>query len=145
MRTTALLLIVAAAAVSACNIVNPDRKRTERQPAYLRYAGLSELLVAPDTVTAGATFDVSVRTFGGGCVDPGDTEIAVVGRVVELRPFDIFTTHLPRGFACPDNLALYTHTVSLRIDQTGAATIRAIGRAGPGDTAAIVERALFVR
>ena len=144
MRTTALFLIVAAAAASACNIVNPDRKRSEREAAYLRYAGLSELLVAPDTVTAGTTFDVSVRTYGGGCVDPGDTEI-VVGRVVELRPFDIFTTHLPRGYACPAILATYTHTVSLRIDQTGATTLRAIGRAGPGDTAAIVERTVFVR
>lgn len=145
MRTTTLVVIVTAAAVSACNIVNPDRKRTEREAAYLRYGGLSELLVAPDTVTAGTPFDVSVRTFGGGCVDPGDTEVAVVGRVVELRPFDIFTTHLPQGFVCPANLAVYTHTVSVRIDQSGTATLRAIGRADPGDTAATVERVVFVR
>jgi len=142
-RATTLLLLVVA--VSACNIVNPDRKRTEREAAYLRYAGFSELLVAPDTVTAGTPFDVSVRTFGGGCVDQGDTEVAVVGRVVELRPFDIFTTHLPQGYACPAILALYTHTVSLRIDQAGTATLRAIGRASPGDTAATIERTLFVR
>src|SRR3954463_8882911 len=132
-------------AVSACNLVNPDRKRTEREAAYLRYAGLSESIVAPDTVMAGTPFEVSVRTFGGGCVDPGDTEIAIVGRVVELRPFDIFTTHLPRGFVCPLNLAVYTHRVSLRLDQTGATTVRAIGRADPGDTAMTVERTVFVR
>jgi hypothetical protein len=46
---------------------------------------------------------------------------------------------------CPLNLTVYTHRVSLRLDQTGATTVRAIGRADPGDTAMTVERTVFVR
>jgi hypothetical protein len=143
-RRTSLLLI-AVAATAACSIVNPDRKRTEREPAYIRYAGIPPVLQTPDTVTVRTPFVVTVRTIGGGCVDPGDTQATVLGNVVEVRPFDVFTTHLPQGWACPDNLLFYTHTVSVRIDEAGAATVRVFGRAGPGDTLAIAERTVIVR
>ena len=98
MRRTSLLLIVLAA-TAACDIVNPDRKRTEREPAYIRYAGVPPLLQTPDTVTARIPFVVTVRTIGGGCIDPGDTQVTVLGSVIEVRPFDVFTTHLPQR--CP--------------------------------------------
>jgi hypothetical protein len=138
-------LLIVLAATAACDIVSPDRKRTEREPAYIRYAGVPPLLQTADTVTARIPFVVTVRTIGGGCIDRGDTQFTVLGSVIEVRPFDIFTTHLPPGWACAQNLLFYTHAVSVRIDEPGAATVRVVGRAGPGDTLALAERTVVVR
>jgi hypothetical protein len=139
------VLIIVLAATSACGIVEPDHKRTEREASYLSYAGSPALLEAPDTVIAGTPFFVRVRTYGGGCIDQGDTETAINEHLIEIRPFDIFTTHLPRGYACTDILAFYTHTVSLRIATSGTWTVRAIGRAGPGDNPETAEGTVVVR
>ena len=144
MRRISVLIIVLAAS-SACSILEPDHKRTEREAAYLSYAGSPGLLEAPDTVIAGAPFFVSVRTYGGGCIDQGDTETAINEYFIEIRPFDIFTTHLPKGWACPAILAFYTHTVSLRITEAGTWTLRVIGRAGPGDSPEATERTIVVK
>ena len=144
MRRISVLLIVFVSA-SACSVLSPDRKRTEREAAYISYAGLPSLLQAPDTVTAGTSFSVSVRTFGGGCIDLGDTETAIGDYVIEIKPFDIFTTHLPDGWACTDELAVYTHSVSLRIDAAGTWALRAIGRSGPAGASEIAERIVIVR
>jgi hypothetical protein len=137
--------IIVLAATSACGTLEPDHKRTEREASYLSYAGSPALLETPDTVIAGTPFFVRVRTYGGGCIDQGDTETAIEEHLIEIRPFDVFTTHLPRGWACPDILALYTHTVSLRIAVSGTWTLRAIGRAGPGDNPESAERSIVVR
>jgi hypothetical protein len=144
MRRIRVLSIVLAV-TSACSVLSPDRKRTERQPAYISYAGFAPLLQAPDTVPVGTAFPVAVRTFGGGCVDQGDTETAIGDHIIEIRPFDIFTTHLPDGWACTDELRLYTHSASVRLDAAGTWTVRAIGRSGADGTPATAERSVIAR
>lgn len=139
------VLIIALVAACGCSTLEPDHRRTEREPAFLSYAGSPGLFETPDTVIAGTPFLVSVRTYGGGCIDQGDTETAINEHLIEIRPFDIFTTHLPRGYACTDILAFYTHTVSLRIATSGTWTVRAIGRAGPGDNPETAEGTVVVR
>lgn len=132
-------------AAAGCGSFGPDGVRTERRPAYVRYYQDPPQLDAPDTIDAGVSFTVTVRTFGGGCIDQGDTEVSVAGQTAELRPFDIFTTHLPRNYACPDILFHYSHTASVRFTESGVAVVRVVGRVAPGDSATTLERTVVVR
>jgi len=86
------------------------------------------------------SFDVAVRTYGGGCVDQGDTEVTISGADAEVRPFDIFVTRAPDNYVCTDILKLFTHRATLRFTQAGPATVRIRGRNEPGGEIIIIER-----
>ena len=144
MKSTRLLACLSVA-VMGCSATAPARPRSERQPAYIRFFAEPSFIDTPDAVNAATPFTVTVRTFGGGCIDQGDTQSSIVGSTVEVRPFDIFATNLPSNYACPDILRYYAHSVSIRLDQRGSATIRVIGRVAPGDTITTFERAIVVR
>lgn len=143
MKKAAVFVLCVVAA--ACGRLGPDRPRPVREPAYIRSLPEPPLLDAPDTVAAGVPFTVSVRTYGGGCIDEGDTQVGIDGQTVEIRPFDVFPTDLPDNYACPSILRFYSHIASVRLDRAGVATLRAIGRVSPGDSTTTIERTLVVR
>jgi hypothetical protein len=142
-RTVLVPLSLGAAA--ACSLITVDEVRRERQPAVIRFYSDPMFVQIPEVVDRGTDFEVAVRSFGNGCVDQGDTEVSVAGGVGEVRPHDIFVTHMPRNFACPDILRVHLHRATLRFDQSGAATIRVRGRSQPGDTPLVIERTVQVR
>jgi hypothetical protein len=146
---SAFSLLVLCVLVASCRQLSPDRPRSVREPAYIRFLATppnyGPLLDAPDTVAAGVPFTVTVRTYGGGCIDRGDTEVGVAGQTVEVRPFDVFQTDLPDNYYCPSVLVFYTHTASVRLDHSAVVTLRAIGRVMPGDSTTAIERSVVVR
>ena len=142
-RATVALGLVAVTA--GCTALGLDGARKERRPAYISSYEERSLVEAPDTVSAGAPFTVTVHTFGGGCIGPGDTVAEVQGSVVTVRPFDVVTTHLPANQVCTAAMYVYAHDVTVRVSQPGAALIRVIGRVDPGDSVTMIERPVVVR
>ena len=145
-RPRALFLGTLVLAVSAgCRLLTDNEIRRERQLALIEFYGDPIVLEIPDTVAVGSPFEVTVRTYGGGCIDPGDTELSVAGQAATVRPYDVFVTHLPPNYACTSDLRLYTHRAAVRFDQAGPATVTVHGRVRPGDSAIAVQRSVDVR
>ena len=145
-RPLALLLGTLVLAVSAgCRLLTDNEIRRERQLALIEFYGDPIVIEIPDTVAVGSPFEVTVRTYGGGCIDPGDTEVSVTGQAATVRPYDVFVTHLPPNYACTDDIRLYTHRATVRFDQAGPATVTVHGRVRPGDSAIAVPRSVHVR
>lgn len=143
---TLLLLVGLAPAVVSCRaITGVDDIRRERLPGVISFYGHPMVVEIPEAVDRGVEFQVTVHTFGGGCVDQGHTEVSVAAGSVEVRPYDVFVTHMPESYACTDILNRFPHRATLRLDQPGTATIRVRGRAQPGDTPLVIERTVLVR
>jgi hypothetical protein len=82
------------------------------------------VLEAPDTVPAGITFDVVVRTLGpDGCWRADGADVSSAPSDVEIIPYDRIT-----GQNCTDAVRRLARTVTVRFDEAGDATIRVTGR-----------------
>ena len=96
---------------------------------------------APDTVTAGVAFDVTVNTFGSSsCVRAERLDVEVLGRVARLTPYDRIA---PPNSVCTPDLSAHPHTAPVTFPSPGAATLEVLGRTAAGDT--VVRRAVVVR
>jgi hypothetical protein len=140
-----LVLILALGSSAACRWTTDTEIRRERQLGLIQFSHDPLVIQHPETVAVASTFEVTVRTYGNGCVDQGDTEVSLVGAMATVRPYDIFVTHLPPNYACTDDLRLYTHRAELHFEQPGPATITIQGRARPGDSTIVVQRVVHVR
>jgi hypothetical protein len=144
-RVLAAPLAVALLTGVGCRLSTDNEIRRERQTAVIEYYGDPIVIHVPETVAVGSEFEVTVRTYGGGCIDEGDTEVSVVGRSASVRPYDHFVTHLPPNYACTSDLKLYMHRALLRFDERGVATVAVHGRVRPGDSAIVVLRSVNVQ
>jgi hypothetical protein len=140
-----VLRVLAVAALAGCTIITGNGVRRERQLGWIKLHNDAVVVAVPSTVARGVDFDVTVRTYGGGCVDQGDTEVTLSGADAEVRPFDIFVVEMPGGYGCTDILKLFTHRATLRFTQAGTATVRIRGRAEPGGEIIVVERQVSVQ
>ena len=108
-----------------------------------------EVISAPNIVQAGAPFEVTVRTYGGGCIDPDGLEANVEGSLAVLIPYDLYTTP-GRGVFCPLIPEAEPHTTQLTFSEPGPATIRVEGRSEVGNVTggsegqAVVEKMITV-
>jgi hypothetical protein len=81
-------------------------------------------LTAPDTVTAGQPFQVTVTTVGpNSCWRVAQTELAMQPSLATITPFDRVIDGI-----CAQALVSLPHTVQVRFDVPGEATLRAYGR-----------------
>ncbi len=84
-----------------------------------------EVLVAPDTVAVGESFDVTVHTIGpNGCWRPDGQEARESAGMVELTPYDAHSG----ARACTEQLGYLPHTSTLTLDSAGDWVIRVSGR-----------------
>jgi hypothetical protein len=82
------------------------------------------VITAPDTVTAGQPFQVTVTTVGpNSCWRVASTELASQPSVATITPFDRVIDGI-----CAQALVSLQHTAQVRFDVRGEATIRAYGR-----------------
>jgi hypothetical protein len=82
------------------------------------------VITAPDTVTAGQPFQVTITTTGlSGCWRAAGAEKAVQGNLATITPFDRV-----EGEVCTGALVSLPRSVEVRFDTRGEATIRAYGR-----------------
>ena len=131
------LLVAGIATLCGCADAGP---KGYDQPATIILYRDSSRIVAPDTVTRGASFDVTFDTYGGGCSSKGETTTEQIGAAVLLRPYH----HMTGADACTRILYIFRHTVPARIDTKGSALIRLIGVEAEGRPAEL-SRPVFVR
>lgn len=92
-------------------------------------------LVAPDAVTRGTPFLVTVSTFGSGtCTRADGYELIAVLAAAEVKLYDLGA---PPGTACTKDLKRFPRSLTLQFDQAGTAELRVIGRGDAGETKAI--------
>lgn len=115
----------------------PDR----RVLGTIEHYGDAAVVSVPDTVVAGETFTVRVRTYGGGCVSQGHTEAKVSGTQAMITPFDIRSD----AEVCTQELRFFDHAAELRFEQPGTAEVVVRGVRKPGDEVITIERRVVVR
>jgi len=123
---------------AACGITGPD---SVRRPGVVAYGSEPAYVVAPDTVEIGVKFVLLVRTYGGGCVEKGDTEVTVSGGVIEVRPYDIDTNYA----TCAGLLLHFSHEAAASVESPGDVLLRVYGREEPSGAMVVLERQLVAR
>lgn len=123
--------------VGCSGLVGPDERR---QVGVIDFYDQPSVVEVPDTVRAGEDFQVSVRTYGGGCLSQDTTEVAVSGRLAQVVPYDL---HSGEG-ACPDVLRTFDHEAVVRFEEAGEAEVRIIGRREPESAMIAVVRSVVV-
>lgn len=142
MRTLRLFACTSLLATAACPGIAGLTERWERRPAYL-VDDQEARVVAPARVNAGASFQVNVTTYGGGCERQGETEVSVSqqARMADVRPYD--ETNVAAE-VCTDILKMFSHTATVRFDQPGPAVVRVHGRRLQGKAPVTVSRTVEV-
>ena len=115
------------------------------KPATIEFYGDSTEALAPAAVFAGEPFEVTVQSFGDGCVSFGETRVTMSRLRADIRPYDFEVTHAPRNYACPDILTKLSHTVTLTFAERGRVLLWIHGRRRPDGSAVSVVRAVDVR
>ena len=96
---------------------------------------------APESVTAGVAFDVTVNTFGSSsCVRAERLDVEVVGSVARLTPYDRVA---PPNSECSADVGAHPHTAQVTFPTPGAAMLEVHGRTAAGDT--VVRKAVVVK
>lgn len=99
--------------------------------AYIHFGDSDSVFFsAPDTVQVGTPFEVSVRSYGGGCTRQGGTRVTANDFEALVEPFDV----TDRADACTLELKLFTHRASVSFAKAGTTTVRVRGRARTGTT-----------
>ena len=82
-------------------------------------------IVAPDTVSAGEPFEVTVHTIGeNGCWRADGQELRVDGRTATIVPYDVHSG----ADVCTEVLGYLPHRATVTISTPGLAVIRVDGR-----------------
>ena len=115
------LALAAVALLAGCDSSADD----ERPLGRLRSQDASAI-AAPDTVTAGIPFEVTVTTAGSGCEERIETDVSISGHLVVIRPYDIRLD--PNARVCPDIYITHRHAARVTVDAPGRAVVRAVGR-----------------
>ena len=125
MRILRLLACTSLLATAACPGIAGLTERWQRQPAYLVDDQEARVMV-PARVNAGASFQVNVTTYGGGCERQGETEVSVSQgtRTADVTPYD--ETNVAAE-VCTDILKMFSHTATIRFEQPGTAVVRVHG------------------
>ena len=139
-----VLLIVLLLALASC-----DGSRTVREEGVISFYGdTDEVILAPDTAQAGEALTVTVQTFGDGCVDADNMEVAITGELAVLTPYDLIT--IPgRNGACPQIEKRPEHTAQVVFEEPGSATLRVNGmlkdNANPEGVMTTIEKTITVQ
>jgi hypothetical protein len=111
----------------------PPPAQGQRVPGILNFRGTQEAITAPTVVGVGQDFQVTITTFGDGCVEKGDEGVIRGEADATIFVYD-FTTATQPGVICTTILKRLQHTVTLRFTQPGEKLIRVWGRQEGADT-----------
>jgi hypothetical protein len=124
------MLVLAAAVLAGCASMLESRE-WERVVGVIDPGGMPvPSYQAPDTVQAGAQFQVHVTTYGSStCTRADGAEVRrLSGTVAEITPYD----RQPLSGICTSDLVPFPRTVDVRFDEAGEALIRIVGRSFQG-------------
>ncbi len=94
---------------------------SERVFGTLEYYGDPFQATVPATAEVGRPFAVTVITYGGSCLEKGETTVEIEGLRAEIRSYDYDTT--PINGACPDDLQFHDHTATVTFAEVGEAEV----------------------
>lgn len=154
-----LSLIVTLAGAAACTSLTaplesnalrleqplPVPGATALRVGMVKLNGDTFLLEAPSSAAAGQPFTVAVTTYGGGCIGEDTTLVDVSGHRADVVPYQRIFQPPTGNFGCTLELRITRRQVSVVIAQPGAATVRFIGRASPGDSLVSAERSVSIQ
>jgi hypothetical protein len=134
-----LSLFVGGILFVACDgILGPEDKS---RVGTIAFHGDPVVIEVPDTVRAGVSFGVSVRTYGGGCLSEGGTTVQVRGLSADVTPYDLHSG----ASLCTADLRTFTHEAALSFEEPGVAQIRFHGKQMPEDSLITLVRELVVK
>ena len=135
------MLFGCAVLVSCSSPTSPDD--LERLGLIMKGDPSMTSLVAPGTVQRGASFVVTVGTFGSGsCTHPDGYDLTAGSNWAEIRVYDSYS---PPGTPCTLDLRRFSREVVLRFDRTGIARVTLIGRGEDGKVTSITQAIAVVR
>ncbi len=120
-----LVCMLSLALLGACSLATDGEAR---EPGIVQSDLLTTpVLVAPSTVSAGQTFQVTVTTLGlSGCYRVGGAEVSYSATQATIRPFDLI-----RNTACTGAAVMLPRTVALHFDTPGTLKIVVEGQNDP--------------
>lgn len=104
--------------------------------AQVEYFNLGARVEAPTSVAVGESFELTVGTYGGGCILEGSTEVELADIEADVTPYDRYLTG---DGTCTADLRFYDHVGELRFDTAGEKTIRIHGRRVADDVDEVIE------
>ena len=110
------------------------------RPAALSYVHEPVVIHVPDTVEAGVPFEVSVRTYAGGCISHERIDIRIERDTVHIRPLHRDSGHE----VCTDDLVVSDHTLTIRLTTPGRTEVVFHGASGLGGSAVAFSRTVEV-
>lgn len=133
-----VLFLLAVGSAGCADVFGPDG---QERLGRLSYYDLGASVQAPDSVTVGVPFDVAVRTYAGGCIGFGRTQVEYSSGTVDIRPWDVDSG----GPVCTDDISVLEHTAEVIVDAPGTWLIRVHGRQVPPDSVIVIERSVHAR
>ena len=116
------IVLIGALMVVSCSLYQAE----VTDLGYIHFGGSdSVFFAAPETVQVATPFEVTVRSYGGGCTRAGSTRVTTGLNDVLVEPFDI----TDRADACTAILKFFTHRATLQFTKGGTGIVRVRGRA----------------
>lgn len=135
MRSSLLALLLATLALAACESVTSSEPERRLRIGTIEFYDEPVTIETPETVAAGAEFEVLVRTFGGGCVEMGPTRVEPITGGARIVPID--SELFGENVVCTDQLKIFEHRARLSFDEPGTTLI--VVRGGSEPSGAVVE------
>lgn len=107
----------------------------------MAFYGQPVLVNVPDTVQAGLSFQVLVRTYGNDCVSDGGTKVRESSLFADITPYDVIYTG---PSVCDDILKMIDHQATVTLQKPGVAQIRIRGKQMLEDSLVIAVREVVV-
>ena len=110
-----LFLLLALASAAGCGDDNPTAPLGPEgtRPAQLEYFGDPPRVTVPEAVAVGETFEISIESYGGGCIQFATTGVKRIGDRLEIRPFDDFPAP---DAVCTADLRYIDHSITYSVD-----------------------------
>ena len=126
----------------SCLFEPPESHEWELRRGVIEFYGDPIVIEHTDTLAVGASGSVAVRTYGGGCIRQGVSEVSINGLTAAIEPFD--SVHVAAE-VCTSDLRLFRHVVAVRFTEPGTATLRIVGLSRPADDEITVTRHVVVQ
>lgn len=126
----------------SCVFEPSESDEWELRRGVIKFDGDPIVIEHPDTLVLGSSDSVAVRTYGGGCIRQGVSEVTINGLTAVIEPFD--SVHVAAQ-VCTRELRLFRHVVVVPFTERGTAVLRIVGLSQPADDEITVTRHVVVQ
>lgn len=137
-----VLLLVAPFFAMSCVFEPSESDEWELRRGVIEFYGDPIVIEHPDILVLGSSDSVAVRTYGGGCIRQGVSEVTINGLTAVIEPFD--SVHVAAQ-VCTSELRLFRHVVVVSFTERGTAVLRIVGLSQPADDEITVIRHVVVQ